>query len=409
MADAVDALAGGDQRGALAGLVQAADDFDRLHPTAPLGFTPHGIGALAGLLTGDLVAVEHLCSQAVAHGSGGPGEDLFHHLVRAYGRLVRGDYRSALELGRRHRQPGLVAGGFGDGAIDPADDPTDSGTGGPRGVTVDPLALSQRDRLVLAGLEAAIARRSGDTGRLRSAWQAAEQALLRPSATWLLLDVFTELLAAGARLGDRRRVEPVAAELTDQALALPPTGPGPVAGWWLRLQIAIAADDAEAVGEAAEALSRQAPTDERSQARIQAAGAWAGILAGRAPEDMVMAAAERMSAVGDSWEASRLLGQAALDEEDPRVARRLLEMARVSSSEPVETSGDDALVALGLSDREAEVALMVVEGRTHKEIGAQLFISPKTVEHHVAKIRQKLGATSRAELVASIRSAVGQG
>ena len=63
----------------------------------------------------------------------------------------------------------------------------------------------------------------------------------------------------------------------------------------------------------------------------------------------------------------------------------------------------DALVALGLSDREAEVALMVVEGRTHKEIGAQLFISPKTVEHHVAKIRQKLGATSRAELVATIR------
>lgn len=405
VAGAVDDLARGDQRTALAGLVQAADDFDRLHPTAPLGFTPHGVGALAALLTGDLVAVEHLCNQAVAHGSGGPGEDLFHHLVRAYGRLVRGDYRSALELGRRHRRPDLLAAvaDFGEGDTDAV---------AAVGPTVDALALPQRDRLVLAALEAAIARRSGDTSRLRASWQAAEQALLRPSTTWLLLDVFTELLAAGARLGDRRRVDPVVAELTDQALSLPATGPGPTAGWWLRLQVAIAGEDRQAVAEAAAALGGLAPTDERSQARVQAGAVWAGIVTGKASERrnleaQVVAAAERMSAVGDSWEASRLLGQAALDEDDPRVARRLLEMARVSASEPVETSGDDALVALGLSDREAEVALMVVEGRTHKEIGAQLFISPKTVEHHVAKIRQKLGATSRAELVASIRAAAG--
>ncbi len=406
VAGAVDDLARGQQRAALAGLVQAADDFDRLRPTAPLGFTPHGVGALAALLTGDLVAVEHLCSQAVAHGSGGPGEDLFHHLVRAYGRLVRGDYRSALELGRRHRRPDLVSepGGFGDG------DTNDAGTGAGdySGPTVDALALPQRDRLVLAALEAAIARRSGDTTRLRASWQAAEQALLRPSTTWLLLDVFTELLAAGARLGDRRRVEPVMAELSAQALALPSSGPGPTAGWWLRLQVAIAGDDNGSVAEAADALAGLAPTDERSLARVQAGAVWAGIVAGKATEAQVVAASERMSAVGDGWEASRLLGQAALDEDDPRVARRLLEMARVSATEPVETSGDDALLALGLSDREAEVALMVVEGRTHKEIGAQLFISPKTVEHHVAKIRQKLGATSRAELVATIRAAAGE-
>jgi len=405
VAGAIDDLARGDQRTALAGLVEAADDFDRLHPTAPLGFTPHGVGALAALLTGDLVAVEHLCNQAVAHGSGGPGEDLFHHLVRAYGRLVRGDYRSALELGRRHRRPDLLAGAadFGEGDIDATD---------PVGPTVDALALPQRARLVRAALEGGIGRRSGDTSRLRASWQAAEQALLRPSATWLLLDVFTELLAAGARLGDRRRVDPVVAELTDQALSLPAAGPGPTAGWWLRLQVAIAGEDNEAVAEAAAALGRLAPTDERSQARVHAGAVWAGIVTGKASdrrnlEAQVVAASERMSAVGDGWEASRLLGQAALDEDDPRVARRLLEMARVSATEPVETSGDDALVALGLSDREAEVALMVVEGRTHKEIGAQLFISPKTVEHHVAKIRQKLGATSRAELVASIRAAAG--
>ena len=46
---------------------------------------------------------------------------------------------------------------------------------------------------------------------------------------------------------------------------------------------------------------------------------------------------------------------------------------------------------------------LVLAGRTHREIGAQLYIAPKTVEHHVARIRAKLGATTRAEFVASLR------
>ena len=57
-----------------------------------------------------------------------------------------------------------------------------------------------------------------------------------------------------------------------------------------------------------------------------------------------------------------------------------------------------------LSEREQMVAQYIVDGLTHKEIGAQLYISPKTVEHHVAKIRQKLGASTRAEMLAALRS-----
>ena len=57
----------------------------------------------------------------------------------------------------------------------------------------------------------------------------------------------------------------------------------------------------------------------------------------------------------------------------------------------------------GLSEREAEVGRLVLAGRTHRDIGAQLYISPKTVEHHVARIRTKLGATTRAEFVAALR------
>ena len=400
-------------------------------------------------MIGDLPAVEHLCGQAITHHSGGPGEALFHQLVRAYARLARGDYRAALDLLRRPVRPpsqwtadddgdeinDALDFGHGDrGWSSAAGLATSDATGDPTGIATvataaagssvatlaggggasslagssSPALLCHRDRLVLAALEAAIARRSGDTGRLRSAWASAEQALLRPSVSWLLTDVFTELLSAGARLGDRRRVEPIADELVRQCLDLPPSGPGPTAGLWLRLQVALAFDDGAEVAATASRMASFSPTDERSQARVAAAAMWARVVARTADEAEVAGVAATLSAVHDGWEASRLLSQAALDEGDPRAARRLLELARVSASEPVEHDGDDALAGLGLSDREAEVALMVAEGKTHKEIGAQLFISPKTVEHHVAKIRQKLGANSRAELLATIRSAVGQ-
>jgi DNA-binding CsgD family transcriptional regulator len=49
------------------------------------------------------------------------------------------------------------------------------------------------------------------------------------------------------------------------------------------------------------------------------------------------------------------------------------------------------------------VAELVLEGLTYKQIGERLFISAKTVEHHVARMRQRLGSTSRAELMAHLR------
>jgi DNA-binding CsgD family transcriptional regulator len=49
------------------------------------------------------------------------------------------------------------------------------------------------------------------------------------------------------------------------------------------------------------------------------------------------------------------------------------------------------------------VAELVLSGMTYKEIGERLFISAKTVEHHVARMRQRLGANSRGELMAHLR------
>jgi DNA-binding CsgD family transcriptional regulator len=60
-----------------------------------------------------------------------------------------------------------------------------------------------------------------------------------------------------------------------------------------------------------------------------------------------------------------------------------------------------------LSDREREVAELILTGLTYRQIGQRLFISAKTVEHHVARIRQRLDVTSRDELFAQLKIAVG--
>lgn len=361
-------------------LATAADDYDRQDWSLPLGITPHVLGATCSLWVGDVPAATGLLDQAVQLESGGPGEATTHRLLRAYARLLNGDYTDALDIVRE------------------GDSPT------------WPL----RDRLLVAAIDAAIARRSGDTARLRDAWTRSEAVLLRPTGTWLFLDPVLELLAAGSRLEDGRRVGPVARALGDQLRALPEHGVGPASAEWLDLQLALAEQDQLTVQLAAsrleaivsEALALGRPIDARVQARAAAAAVWSGIANGVADEKAATSAAKLLKDVGDGWEASRILGQTALDHPDAKAARRLLEAARSVITDVSDAESGEGLTTLGLSDREAEVAQLVSDGKTYKEVGAQLYISPKTVEHHVANVRQKLGASSRAEMIAIVRRAV---
>lgn len=52
-----------------------------------------------------------------------------------------------------------------------------------------------------------------------------------------------------------------------------------------------------------------------------------------------------------------------------------------------------------LSPREQDVARLLAQGHTNREIAEVLFLSPRTVEQHVARVLRKLGVTSRTELV----------
>ena len=55
---------------------------------------------------------------------------------------------------------------------------------------------------------------------------------------------------------------------------------------------------------------------------------------------------------------------------------------------------------LGITSREMDVYLLVAQGLSNTEIAERLFISPKTVETHVASLVYKTGQAGRRELVA---------
>ena len=65
----------------------------------------------------------------------------------------------------------------------------------------------------------------------------------------------------------------------------------------------------------------------------------------------------------------------------------------------------DATGVESLTERELQVARLIVDRRTNPQIAAELFLSPKTVESHVRNLFHKLGVSSRVEVARVVERA----
>jgi len=352
----------GDPPASLPLFIEAAEALEQSTQDAVLPDTPHALGAIAAVTAGDVGTAERLLQGT---GVGGPVAALRHRLLLAWARMRAGRLDTAnAEL------PKLTE-----------------------------LELTGRERTLAAAVSAGLARRTGDVARQRAAWAAAEPVLARQAFDLLQVEALEELLVAAARMREHDRVEATLAQLEEMLQRWHRPTAWAVALGWVRVQVAVVAEDAQAAATAAEELTALNATTRRQRAQAVAAAQWARVLAGDVDPDAVQSAGEELAAGQLPWEASRLVGAAAIRIGDATAARVLLERARELSGE-----GPGKSAARGqLSEREVDVARLVLAGRTHREIGAQLYVSPKTVEHHVARIRSKLGATSRAELQAALR------
>ena len=88
----------------------------------------------------------------------------------------------------------------------------------------------------------------------------------------------------------------------------------------------------------------------------------------------------------------------------PRVAdeaRQELRRAGVRVGRGGPHAGAGAGIA-SLSRREQEIANLVADGLTNREIGSRLYLSEKTIETHLTRVFQKLGLRSRTQVAAAL-------
>jgi DNA-binding CsgD family transcriptional regulator len=189
---------------------------------------------------------------------------------------------------------------------------------------------------------------------------------------------------------------------------------------WAGVHAGILANSPDAVAPHGQALTAAAAHSAFAKALATAGRTWLRVLANHVEIDEVTTAARGLSQFGLTWDATRLASQAALATPDGRISGAMLQLARdlkqtalideapgfetVTAAADVVRTGPSRPASSRLSDREREVAELLLLGMPYKDIGSQLFISAKTVEHHVARIRRRLGAESRSEMLSMLRA-----
>lgn len=381
----------GSPTAALSQLARAAALLEPTGAGALLPDTPAALAALVAAHCGELDVAQSVLDRAVTAGLGGRSAASRHRLLQAWIAMSRG----ATALAR-----GLLTEVDATGRLEP------------------------RDELVASALEVGLARRAGDLAALMPAWGRAREAIVRHPVDLYVLQPLGELIVASARLREQPWVRPHLQEahaLLEQ-LNYPVLWSASL--YWSELHAALQVEEWAQAQRQATALEAASSGGSRYAAAMAvAARSWLAVLHGEVDQTSVESAARGLHAVGLSWDGGKLAGQGAIRTTDRKAMSALLQCARgLQSSSPTngsEPAAEPVAPAApapvqpsvqaeseptgALSDREREVAELVLGGLTYKQIGERLFISAKTVEHHVARMRQRLGSNSRSELMAHLR------
>lgn len=367
---------------ALSTLMRAAAMLEPIGRGALLLDTPAALAALVALHCGELSVAESVLHRAVDADVGGVPNRRRHLLLLAWAAMLRG----RLDRAQDHVSQADATGSHG---------------------------FEPRDELFRQALAVGLCRRVGDLAGLDEAWARAREAVLRYPIDLFSLLPLGELMVAAARVEDADRLAPTVADAREVLARLDHPALWGTPLHWSGAQAAILADDRAGLRTHAAALVQAARTSPYAAVLARAGRCWLRVLTDDIDPEGVERAARELAAVGLVWDGSRLVGQAAARTSDAQVRTTLLSCARAladaGGTERTPTtspSGDAHGTREGgrLSGRELDVARLVVAGQTYRQIGGQLFISAKTVEHHVARIRHRLGATSRSDLVARLRA-----
>ena len=206
---------------------------------------------------------------------------------------------------------------------------------------------------------------------------AAEQAAEDPHELWFSPWTMVELVEAAARTGSTERATQALEVLreTTQASGTP----------WARgleaRSAALLADGQEAETLYREAVAHLGPTPLRVDlARTHLLyGEW------------LRRERRRTDARAELKAAHELFSEFGMEAYAERARVELEATGERARKRTVETRDD-------LTPQEAQISRLVARGHTNREIAAQLFISPNTVEYHLRKVFRKLGVKSRTQL-----------
>ncbi len=218
-------------------------------------------------------------------------------------------------------------------------------------------------------------------GRYEEALAAAEQAAKDPRGLGLWIRDLFELIEAAVRSGHPDRAAGPLDQLAEIAHA---------AGtdWALGSYARAAAMLAE--GEAAEQLYREA-IERLARTSGSETLARAHLLYG----EWLRREHRRVDAREQLRVAHAMLEDVGMEAFAERARRELLATGETVRKRTVETLDE-------LTPQEVQVASLAAGGQTNREIGAQLFLSPRTVEWHLSKVFSKLGIASRMELSSAL-------